>query len=204
MVARLVGLALAGPPERGTPFARALWMAAPWAFGDQELVALADRGAFEAQRELVARTADALADPGAWPVPPVLAAAWLAERGDPRGRRLLARIVAGSDDPPGDLDAVDRLALAGRLLDDLGDARAWSRAHARVARAVEDWIGAGYLPRAASAAAILAFDARVPAAPRLPLADHAAALYRDRVQRVDALTGPDAIRALVASVARLR
>jgi len=124
----LVATVAQEPSATAFELARELWLARPEAFAPDSIVALAERGGFEFEREL-----EAMAEPGEEPARAILPAAYLAFRGDDRGR---AHLEAAAREPlvaPGGLPlalvaaaALDGLAGEGRaawdhVLEQLGN-----------------------------------------------------------------------------------
>ncbi|MBI5361586.1 MAG: hypothetical protein HZA53_00315 [Planctomycetes bacterium] len=151
---RCVELALFAPRREGIELARALWQVDARDFQDRQVVAWAERGLPEFERESRARVEQW--EPGTEPVP-LRSAVWAASNGSERARELLrrelARGVEGSPQP----EVFDGLVLAALALDLGGDARAWPRAIELLLPGIEGLAAAGMYDAAASYALVLRY-----------------------------------------------
>ncbi len=150
--------------------ARDLWRSTPQAFTLDHVLALADRGAFEFERELYA-----IALSGAEPEPMrrEIAACQIALDGDPVVRDLLrARFDAlepadGEASP--DMLVMRRLTIAAAL-DAIGDPLPLRSERARIVQACRGWLDSGQTARAQRTALIVEFLDRLRAGPDPSLA----------------------------------
>ncbi len=117
--ARLLDALAFDPSPKAFELGRRLWLRAPGTFADRHLVAFAERGAFEFEREIFALV-EGYADAFEKREPPVLPAAYLGLRGWSEGSELLR--VEGPVPP---MQLQTRLAAAAAL-ERLGDPQPWS------------------------------------------------------------------------------
>ncbi len=130
------------------PILRRLWLLAPEHFQIDHVLFGARLGAFELEREIDAIVAAAEEEERAKTSEDlVLAAAWLASRGDANGRRILEEFLSAPDPPDADLPLRWAAAVA---LDRGGLPAAWNRMRDGVARDVEEALDAGAPLRAAN------------------------------------------------------
>jgi hypothetical protein len=148
---RTVRFLVGEPSEQALALARELWLRAPEWFAPEHVVRLAERGAFEFERE-----ARAIVDiePYEEPAAHVLPAAYLALRGDPKGKALLERFVQPPLARHTDLFAT---LLAARCLAVGGRREAWTTTRDEILTGIERSLARGRRDRAALDAAALEF-----------------------------------------------
>ena len=193
VASRLVDLAAYDPSEEALGVARDLWLRAPGVFTEEHLVTLAERGAFEFEREVVAQVA--LYGPDS-PEEPILAATYLAFQGDEAAVILLLAHLPeqGQMVAPRDLAAAVALDFQGRP-------EAWSRLERLVARNVEDALERGDLDTARSI--VLGFEFFHLARDEgevMELGSLAVRTARYCAERRDDLLDPEDIRALLEAM----
>jgi hypothetical protein len=114
------------PDPAAFDLARRLWIEEPSAFFPYHVVAFAERGGFEFERELDAMVESWNEDPESWELPPLVPAVHLAFREDARARPLLTAMVAERPRPgyTKGWEVADQI-LAAVGLDALGDTDVW-------------------------------------------------------------------------------
>lgn len=147
-----------------------IWIEEPQAFQQTHVLAYAELGGFEFEREIQAILTHYLAEPDAFEEPPTLPALFLAFRGDAAGRALLEKAAR----PPTELafqDGWDGVAylLASAALDDLGEDRHWQAAKLHVSELVDELLLRDATLPAARIVAQLDFVGRALSATRPPL-----------------------------------
>ena len=185
------------PADDSLRLARELWLESPDDFREIHVVGFAERGAFEFQRELRAAVgafepADAEDDR------PVLAAVYLAVRGDDLGR---AQLEEALDPASGIAWTSPNYFLAALALDALGEPGAWSDVQSRVRERVEALLEESELVAAADL--LLAFEAfhRLREADELPpLAGMVQHVRRHIDRRKPEVQREEHIRALLAEL----
>jgi len=124
---RLLDFLLSEPSGTGFALARdELWLLFPEGFSDFHVAALAERGAFEFQREASAQVAAVPPDAKAGEAP-VWSAIWLARRGDHEALAWLRERTELHPEPAGPFDMLGFL-LGADALRRAGDAETWHRA----------------------------------------------------------------------------
>ena len=177
--------------------ARELWLYRPEAFDEHQIVAFAERGAFEFERELAAILEQwRPGDGGA----PVLSAAWLCRHGDPGAIEVLEAVLAEADDAP---DAAQSRLLAAYALGTIGDQKAWEDNLKRTEETAEQLLAAKE-PAAAGVLALLAdhldgLRQREEPSPLGTLPRDLDVLLRERGPK---LSSPEWIRAVFAGLHR--
>lgn len=132
------------PSAESLALASELWLAAPEWFEEVHLVTFAERGAFEFDREIEAMV-EMYEPVEPFQEPPVVAATYLALRGNTAGRDLLADSAAG-------IRSVEWIAPFGMFaalgLDALGDPEAWNALEEQVQNYVMKFLEEGEQIRA--------------------------------------------------------
>ncbi len=180
---------------RAIDVARELWQTIPASFMVEHLVAFAESGAEEFERELAALLEDDIAFPRE---SRVLPAAYFAAREDDRGREILR---AGLDLRQRSADGLPLNFVAALALEDLGDEEAWDASLQTFALELEaDFLsGRDDLAFELVVAGEL-FVALRASGERPPLCDLPVRFDRDLELRKPELTDRDAIRAAAAGV----
>jgi len=160
------------PSVEALSLASDLWLEIPELFTETHLVTFAERGAFEFQREIEAMVVmyepvdDPLLERDYRQDPPVLAATYLAVRGNDAGRELLEKSV-------GDIQTVERVApwcmLASLGLDALRDPNAWTDLEQRIQKLVEMSLDDNELIAASRTLLQFQYFQRLRAAPETPI-----------------------------------
>lgn len=176
--------------------ARELWLRSPESFEDANVVAFAERGAFEFEREIFALVADYEA---AGREAPVLPAAYLGLRGWEEGRDVLAEAVATTEF---ETQRYPRLLAGAAALENLGDSGSWPRLMASLEAAVESALENDKLDEAAWL--VLATEdfrqlMAESSAPSIALLDWRAMAHY--IERREAIPDDAALRALLTEVA---
>lgn len=147
-LSNIVEFLLHHPSDEAFELGRDTWMVRPDAFREHQIVGFAERGASELQRELGAMVDLADVDSS----PPILAAAWLGQRGDRKAITVLEQFLETS--PPKSELVLPWLLAAGALASS-GDDQAWGRAREHAQWAVEDSLAQKDIGRAAAVVLVL-------------------------------------------------
>jgi hypothetical protein len=172
--------------------ARDFWTEDPAAFGIEHMVAFAENGADEFERELAAVLEDGVALPGQ---SRVLAAAFFALRGDDRGRAILEE---GAQSSEMSREYVPLSFLSAVMLEELGEKGAWNAALDMLSPDLEFLLGAGREDLAFRMVVAAEVFAELRVEPSFPkLCDLAPWIEQRLAERKSDLGTPEAIRAAV-------